>query len=326
MGLCDLGENQTIPCNELAEVAAEIIGGNGIISGQWMINGIPNAETSLFLEEQLTESGMISYSASDQCGQNATDSVAIWLEFIPLTADSAAFSLCEAEEFFIEVIANGGNGVLSYQWPFGIGSEGEWVTIDASQSWEVLVTDECGQTASASILVELTVLSADFSASDTGNGSYLFEVEQTCDACTYEWDFGDGSFSEFGESVSHSFDGATEYITTLMVDNEVGCSAEQFFVVQPTIFLYIPTSFTPDGDGLNEAFYVVATGFVSFQLTIYNRWGEQIFYTEDLNQGWIGNFQNGEYYVPNGTYLYDVLCIDPYGVPVRRQGPLTLIR
>ena len=324
--LVDLGENQTIPCNELAEVAAEIIGGNGIISGQWMINGIPNAETSLFLEEQLTESGMISYSASDQCGQNATDSVAIWLEFIPLTADSAAFSLCEAEEFFIEVIANGGNGVLSYQWPFGIGSEGEWVTIDASQSWEVLVTDECGQTASASILVELTVLSADFSASDTGNGSYLFEVEQTCDACTYEWDFGDGSFSEFGESVSHSFDGATEYITTLMVDNEVGCSAEQFFVVQPTIFLYIPTSFTPDGDGLNEAFYVVATGFVSFQLTIYNRWGEQIFYTEDLNQGWIGNFQNGEYYVPNGTYLYDVLCIDPYGVPVRRQGPLTLIR
>ena len=73
--------------------------------------------------------------------------------------------------------------------------------------------------------------------------------------------------------------------------------------------LFIPTSFTPNNDGTNDAFFVYGSDIdpSKFELEIYNRWGELVFETNDVNQPWIGQVgQTGEYFVPNGTYMYRV--------------------
>jgi len=68
--------------------------------------------------------------------------------------------------------------------------------------------------------------------------------------------------------------------------------------------MYIPNAFTPNGDGINDIFYAYSRSSQSFEMKIYNRWGEQIFSTTDILKGWDGTFQN----IPciSDTYVWQI--------------------
>ncbi|MFN8711309.1 MAG: kelch repeat-containing protein [Bacteroidota bacterium] len=89
--------------------------------------------------------------------------------------------------------------------------------------------------------------------------------------------------------------------------------------------LYIPNSFTPNGDGLNDRFSGVGEDFTSYHLVIFNRWGEKIFETKDQS-GWDGNYvgqrAESEVYV----YLLSYTSTCTGGKVVDRRGAVTLIR
>ncbi|MFH1321973.1 MAG: gliding motility-associated C-terminal domain-containing protein [Bacteroidota bacterium] len=68
--------------------------------------------------------------------------------------------------------------------------------------------------------------------------------------------------------------------------------------------LYIPNTFTPNGDGLNDMFGPAGTGISEFQLQIFNRWGEMIFESDNINNQWDGKFRNR--IVQTGAYVYMV--------------------
>ena len=73
--------------------------------------------------------------------------------------------------------------------------------------------------------------------------------------------------------------------------------------------LYIPSSFTPNNDGTNDAFFVYGSDINpdKFELQIYNRWGEVVFETTDITQPWLGQVgDDGNHYSANGTYMYRV--------------------
>ena len=73
--------------------------------------------------------------------------------------------------------------------------------------------------------------------------------------------------------------------------------------------LFIPTSFTPNNDGTNDAFFIQGSDIDPdrFELQIFNRWGEVVFETTDLYDGWNGKVgTDGEYFSRNGTYTYRV--------------------
>ena len=84
--------------------------------------------------------------------------------------------------------------------------------------------------------------------------------------------------------------------------------------------LYIPTVFSPDGDNTNDIFYVKGNGFDELSFEIYNRWGQQVFQSDDLNKGWDGNYRNQP--SPIGTYVYQ-LKIEGL---ITKSGTITLIR
>lgn len=67
---------------------------------------------------------------------------------------------------------------------------------------------------------------------------------------------------------------------------------------------YIPNAFTPNEDGNNDQFYVVGPDTDSFQFQIFNRWGQIVFQSFDISTRWIGNDINGNYYLPDGVYIY----------------------
>ena len=90
--------------------------------------------------------------------------------------------------------------------------------------------------------------------------------------------------------------------------------------VQDPFTLYIPTIFSPDGDGVNDEFNIKGDGFDELTFEIYNRWGQIVFQSEDMETGWDGRFQNKD--SPIGTYVYRIL-IRNLAV---RSGTVTLVR
>jgi len=86
-----------------------------------------------------------------------------------------------------------------------------------------------------------------------------------------------------------------------------------------------PGAFSPNGDGLNEVWQIEAQFYVDqLEVRIYNRWGEQIFYSDAIDNGWDGTFR-GEL-VKAGAYTYRIDYIDTLGRPFKRSGNITLLR
>lgn len=88
-------------------------------------------------------------------------------------------------------------------------------------------------------------------------------------------------------------------------------------------FIYIPNSFTPNNDGLNDVFYVYGIGIKNYSLSIYNRWGEKIFYSSNQTNGWDGRFKGVLCEI--GTYIYHLEYDKPSGEHKSRQGNVNLI-
>lgn len=92
------------------------------------------------------------------------------------------------------------------------------------------------------------------------------------------------------------------------------------------VYFYMPTAFTPNGDGLNDFFRPVGNDIADFQMIIYNRWGQLIFESKDPRTGWDGIFK-GHYCEP-GTYAYVLSYRNPKSPDktITTKGFITLIR
>jgi gliding motility-associated-like protein len=91
--------------------------------------------------------------------------------------------------------------------------------------------------------------------------------------------------------------------------------------------LYIPTAFTPNNDGVNDAFRIEGVEPRGFWLEIFNRWGDVVFYSEDPNEPWIGNNQmlDSDHFVPDGLYVWRMRYEMRDG-PRLKSGTVSLVR
>lgn len=103
---------------------------------------------------------------------------------------------------------------------------------------------------------------------------------------------------------------------------EISWSNEQCVFFSPLI--YIPNAFTPNGDGNNDRFKPVVFNVYSYQLLIYNRWGELIFSTTDDKMEWDGDYKNSP--SPQGTYIYSLIYRDYKGKEYKTRGTINLLR
>ena len=147
------------------------------------------------------------------------------------------------------------------------------------------------------------------------NTTITFDGVQSANVVSWLWTF--NTFNPLGFDIvedpvfTFPYDVGGFYPVTLEVVDVFGCtnSVTREIEIRDMFNLFIPTSFTPNNDGTNDAFFVYGSDIdpSKFELEIYNRWGELVFETNDVNQPWIGQVgQTGEYFVPNGTYMYRV--------------------
>ena len=108
------------------------------------------------------------------------------------------------------------------------------------------------------------------------------------------------------------------------VVNALGCSATKTVVIEVIPTLYIPSSFTPNGDGVNDVFRPVMSGFVKMSMRIFNRWGEEICVFDKFDGGWDGKFQNLA--CPSGYYAYQLVATDNRTKVIEKAGSVLLLK
>lgn len=105
-------------------------------------------------------------------------------------------------------------------------------------------------------------------------------------------------------------------------DNTTSWSNEVCLFFSPQVL--VPNAFTPNGDGLNDGFGVRGIAVNEFNIKIYNRWGEQIYESEDINAKWQPIYQNRQ--VQQGTYMYLITFTDGEDNVYTKSGTINLIR
>ena len=158
---------------------------------------------------------------------------------------------------------------------------------------------------------------AAFDVSSTSVQSIDTEVEfynNSVDASTYFWDFGDNTSSSEANP-SHIFpdEPTGSYDVALFAYSPVyGCVDSAYITidVQEILLFYVPNTFTPDNDNYNQTFQpVFHSGYdpFDFELLIFNRWGETIFESHNADIGWDGTYGGeGTEIVADGTYTWKI--------------------
>ena len=143
----------------------------------------------------------------------------------------------------------------------------------------------------------------------------------------WQWDFGDNTFGS-DSIVFHSYAEAGEYTILLAIETQYNCwDTISKKIVIDEYEIFIPNAFTPlTGDVMNDEFMAYGYGIVNYTMKIYNRWGEILFESDDINRGWNGTIRDGENIAPIGIYLYFIEVENIYGEIFIYQDALKLMR
>lgn len=141
----------------------------------------------------------------------------------------------------------------------------------------------------------------------------------------WDWSFGDGYYSDVQNPI-HTYEDTGIYPIQLIVETQYGCldTVNNEVKVEPIFTFYIPNSFTPDGNDVNEEFFGLGEGYVSYEMWVYDRWGEEIFYSNKDDYHWDGTYKGKQ--VQQGTYVYRFYLLDWQGHDHKYKGIVTLHR
>ncbi|PCH64719.1 MAG: hypothetical protein COC01_10670, partial [Bacteroidetes bacterium] len=232
-----------------------------------------------------------------------------------------------------EVQVSGGIEPYSYYW--STGQTGDVANNLYAGTYSISVLDKNGCVAIKQ-QIEITNFAdveADFLA-DPYEASILSpEIDfydsskSTVQIISWDWDFGDGDVSTLTNPM-HEYSDTGYFPVTLLVINEFGCADTiiDTIRIKPEAAIYIPNAFTPDGDGINDAWGAKTFGMTEFELYVYDRWGEMIFRTEDPNHLWNGRLDNVGELSPDGVYPYLILGKDHTGRAHRYIGHVVLLK
>lgn len=263
-----------------------------------------------------------------------TDSATVYAGAVPppptFTMEPA--ETCAGERSTISV----DNEYAHYQW--STGSQNPTITVAPTNTttYHLTVTDEIGcETEGETQVIVHPLPTASFRPEqyltflDDGQATVHF-INYSSDAETFLWDFHD----PYGNSVStdrdpdHTYTHPGVYRVYLWVATDFGCadSTYQEVSIQNPFYFYVPNSFSPDGDGVNELWQPVGTGVMedNYECTVYDRWGRVVFHTNSLYQPWDGTEKGKE--LPVGSYVYFIRAYTMDLIPKEFLGTVTILK
>ncbi|MGP8215651.1 MAG: PKD domain-containing protein [Bacteroidia bacterium] len=258
---------------------------------------------------------------------------------------NACSTLCTG---FTDATTIASGGLESWNWNFGDGNTStaqnprSCYTAPGIYDVSLTVTSDSGCPSSLTLNNMITVYShpqTNFTASpqptNITNPNITF-TDKTTDAygiVQWEWNLGDSLSGPFLDTSNlqnpiHIYSDTGTFCIKLLDINKHGCtdSATVCIEISPLYTFYIPNAFTPNADGIDDYFAPKGGDFSTFAMWIFNRWGQQIYYTTDINKGWNGSVNNGGVLCQEDTYVYLIEVKDFMGIDHTYMGKVTLIR
>jgi gliding motility-associated-like protein len=283
-------------------------------------------------------SDLYSVNITDACGCVSNTDIGLIqpavLEIILSNSkDSCGRGVANAE---VEILG----GVQPYEYLWSNNETAQLVTNLYEGSYTVLVTDEnnCSISSDQIIIENVPNPIAEFNVVPDLNMHHLYKqmdnpiffIDKSVDEFTiitkWFWEFEDG-FTSNEQDTRHSFADTGDFNVTLAIENLYGCvdSITKRVIIEEFL-LYIPNSFTPNGDEINDSFLPKGIGVNVYELKIYSRWGEHFFTSNDLNIGWNGTTYKKDEIAQIGVYVYLINVIDIFGQKHTYNGQVTLIK
>lgn len=151
-------------------------------------------------------------------------------------------------------------------------------------------------------------------------------------ADSYVWDFGDlyniATDSSHEQNPSHTYSHVGSYCVLLTAGNAGMCYDTMTICVTitPEFTCFIPNAFSPNHDGINDDFFCKATNVLTFEMTIYDRWGNKIFFTDDVEKHWDGDVNENRVVGQEDVYVYIIHIKDINKEKHDYIGNVTLVR
>lgn len=324
--LSNLSTSDTLECpNDSIHIHVDVNGGDGDTLWAWtdVVGGnfsdryvSPTVNTTYYLY------------ATDECGTDTVwDSIRIYAPILnPMSVHSQEFMVCEGESIEIPADFTGGKPPYNILWFNGSTLDTVLIFPRIDTNWVTYaVTDACGSFISDSILVYLDTATRPllFYEIDFGDPLNVTFCSDNILRIKYHWDFGDGDSSGLKDPV-HRYLEEGNYDVNLTVTTTDGCIKQitRTIEVEEIYELYVPNSFTPNGDNINEHFKIYGTGIEEYEIRIYNRWGAEVFNSTDLEDPWDGYFQGEK--VPQGSYAYTISITTSFGGLRAKKGTLNV--
>jgi gliding motility-associated-like protein len=142
------------------------------------------------------------------------------------------------------------------------------------------------------------------------------------------WNYGDMDTTTSPSPLPHTYADTGAYVISLLVTTNYGCvdSTNRTITVDPNFLFYIPNSFTPNGDGINDTFTGQGIFVKEFEMFIYDRWGNLVFYSNNIARPWNGKVNDGSEIAQQDVYVYSIKVIDYKLLKHFYRGTVTLIR
>lgn len=280
-------------------------GGIGFTTYSWFVDGAQVAQTTAaFFNYNPSMGQQVVIKAEDECGNFDTDSIFVDFNFPPVVVEATPdTSICDRTDALLRLVASEGSGGFRYEWlQTGDVTDTIRVAPRENSSYDWVVTDTCGMRQEGRIRVDVREVIASFEFDYLEYYGVQIRNLSRPAFSTYFWDFGDG-FTTTEPNPSHQFADVVPYTITLTATDDAGCEDTFTRSTTPPAEVYIPTAFSPNGDGINELFTVQGSNITEFEIWIHDRWGKVVYHSTDIDEGWNGSHNGGAHH--NNMTLYN---------------------
>ena len=324
----ELGNDITIDCNSTVLLDPNISGGSGVYNYLWNNNSTSNTLN--------TGGGFYSVIVTDdQTGCYGEDSINITEDQPPNTVISGGGSICsDGSTVQINFLYD---GLIPWDLQYfnqtdtflqtNIQTANYSITTSTSGTYQILnVLDynDCMSNYSGQAIVQVNQMPEAVLSPD----SYILYIGDTLliqlpeDYSYYQW-FDQNNDSISNSSVLSIYQAGDYYV---YVEDQNGCFDYSNSVTVdevPRTELYVPNTFTPNADWHNEVFTVYGKNIKEYSLKIFNRWGDLLFESNDIQKHWDGYFKGRK--VDENKYLYYIEIIGEDDVLFTKSGIINLI-
>ncbi len=268
-------------------------------------------------------------TANDGCSPPATATVTVTVLPLPVvnfTANvtSGCAPLCV--NFSDNSTVTGGT-INTWAWTFdgvtaNTANPSHCFTTPGSYTVTLTVTSSLGDCTSSSTQTNMITVYPNPVASFTAPQSasivdpVINFTDNSSNATAWNWNFGDPQATSDSvsslQNPSHSYPEVGNYCVTLTVTSANGCTdvTQNCLTIDGEFTFFIPNAFSPNGDGINDEFFGKGNFIHTFEMKIFDRWGNLIFYADDITKHWDGKANKGTQIVQEDVYVYTVVIRD----------------